>query len=502
MKVLYIAPECKPFSKVGGMADVAGELPPALKARGIDVEVVTPLFGCVDRKHVGRKLGDFSVRFRDRHGNQTQEQVSVYSGELEGVPVCFIQNPTYFEGPEYGDPFVFSKIPFYDDILRFSFFSEACLELIKRRVADNTAHDIVHVNDWPLSFLLGRMVMEGLPQKRVLTLHNIGYQGNIWKGNIRGWQIEQLLKSGRVGAFFEDPREKWESVNPLRLGFECANVVHAVSPTYAKEVTQVEDPSRYFEGGKGLHQTAKRLHEERRLVGILDAFSYDFEPTDEAFEATLSEKAYRKHELCGEFAKPDAFLLGFVGRAVEQKFKLLAEKLDGKSVLEHILGIPGVNVAILATGLAEYEYFMAGLARRPNYRCTIAFDKDKAKQISLGSDVFLMPSLFEPCGITQMEALSNATPPLVRRTGGLADTIKPHTARDGTGFVFDGNTREEVLRNLVQAVRDALELWSKDQAGFRALQRRGFDKRFLWPDSAKQYIDKLYAPLLQSYPDK
>ena len=204
-----------------------------------------------------------------------------------------------------------------------------------------------------------------------------------------------------------------------------------------------------------------------------------------------------KQALGREFKEPDAFLLGFVGRAVEQKFKLLAEKLDGKSVFEHILDIPGVNVAVVATGEGKFESFLRRLQGRPNFSLTVAFDREKAKQISLGSDVFLMPSLFEPCGITQMESLSCATPPLVRWTGGLADTVRPHTAANGTGFGFDGQTCREVLTGLVASVHDALHMYGKDPEGFRQLQRRGFNQRFLWSTAARRYISEMYEPLLR-----
>ncbi|MGC3970617.1 MAG: glycosyltransferase [Pirellulales bacterium] len=199
-----------------------------------------------------------------------------------------------------------------------------------------------------------------------------------------------------------------------------------------------------------------------------------------------------------EFRKPVEFVLGFVGRAVEQKFKLLAERVDGKSVLEHLLDIPGVGISVVATGQKEYETFLRGLSNRSNLAVTLAFDRAKARQISLGADVFLMPSLFEPCGITQMESLSCATPPLVRWTGGLVDTVRPHTAADGTGFGFDGTTQAEVLRNLIGAVLAAREMFTSNPAAFRELQRRGYQERFSWKTAAEQYIGSVYEPAMKA----
>jgi|SRR5882724_457034 len=499
LKVLYFAAECKPFSKAGGVGDVAGELPPALLAEGVDIEVVTPLYSSVPRALVGEERETFSVCFAG-----SAEPVSIHEGRIGDVRVSLVKNATYFEGP-YGRPYVHSPtVPFRDDILRFSFFSKACIELVKRR-----APDIVHINDWLLGYLFGWMEMERLPQRRVLSIHNIGYQGNIWKPLIGGWDINPFLRHDATAGVFTDPRSDWESVNPLRLAIELADVVSTVSPTYAAEIATPEDQGRYFEGAKGLHEITGRVSREGRLIGILNGLEYTFEPSAERFRETLDHKVAMKKALAVYFRRPDQFLLGFVGRAVEQKFRLLVDTVDGKPVLEHLLEIPGVNIAILATGLAEYESFIGNIAiaryeaprtyheilsmpRRDNYLCAIAFDQVLAEQISLGSDVFLMPSLFEPCGITQLIAMSNATPPLVRRTGGLTDTVVPYPATGATGFGFSGYNRDDVLRNLISAVKLAAELYRTDRSGFAVIQEAAFSKRFRWSDSAKAYIAEVY----------
>lgn len=513
MKVLYIAAECKPFSKVGGVGDVAGELPVALQKEGVDIEIVTPLyegehsFLCIkmlEPLYETRYSFPFKVKTKDEKPDEEKKseeelkpkEVQTYKWKPNrdfGVPVYFVRNAAYFEG-RYGKPYIISEdIPFYDDILRFSFFSEACLQLIKDK-----RPDIVHINDWALGYLFGRMAMEKLPQKRVLTIHNIGYQGNIGIETIKDWNIEKILADKGVGSLFLDPRKEWDSVNALRLALELSHRINTVSPNYCKEITEPENTDRYFEGGKGLHEITRRLYEEGKLVGILNGFEYKFRPEEDEFIRILDTKARMKQALSKDFTEPNAFLLGFVGRAVEQKFKLLTEEIDGKPVLEHILDIPGINVAILATGVPEYETFLRSLKEKERGNCsiTIAFDKEKANQISLGSDVFLMPSLFEPCGITQMESLSNATPPLVRWTGGLVDTVRPHTGADGTGFGFDGSTKVEVLYNLISTVKEALKFYTEKKDEFKQLQRRGFCERFLWPTAAKEYIEKLYKPAI------
>ncbi len=519
MKVLYIAAECKPFAKMGGVGDVAGELPPALKKQGVDIEVVIPSYGSIKpeivKKHVKKKnLYRYDVPFAVPGKPDNVEAVAVHRGRLEGVPVFFIENETYFEGTSpdnpnlrYDRPYVTSDdVPFKDDIIRFSFFSEACLELIRKRKPD-----IVHINDWVLGYLFGRMKMEGLTPKRVLTIHNIGYQANIWKASIQGWHIQKLQFDPGVGPLFNDPNGN--DVNAMRLGLELADRVNAVSPTYSREMIQPENAGAFFEGGKGLDAITRRVASEDRLVGILNGFVYKHEPTGEAFEEILVKKAEARKQLAQAFADPDALLLGFVGRAVEQKFKLLTEPLEGRPILDHILDLEGVNVAILGTGVPEYESFIGNVAtrhfdgpltylqflqmpRRKNYSFTIAFDREMAKLISLGSDVFLMPSLFEPCGITQMESMANATPPLVRWTGGLVDTVIPHYEDGGTGFGFDGTSREEVLWSLLGIVKTARDLYAHNKEAFRALQQNGFNTRFTWDASAKEYVETLYQPVL------
>jgi len=501
MKVLYIAAECKPFAKAGGVGDVTGELPAALRARGVDIEIVTPWYGVTSCRDARRT----DVRELRWHG--VVERVEVLASALNGVPVTFLRNATFFETdystgdrrPPFYSRYLFQKdystiyvesdpaLPYIDDAARFSFFSEACLALIEQRQPD-----IVHVNDWVLGYLLGRMAMRAMPQKRALTIHNVAYQGNLGRDLIDGWPMEAMADDAVLGPLFADPRPSWNSVNALRLGMETAHVVNTVSPTYKTEMTEPEDPARYFEGGKGLEGVAARLDREGRLLGILNGFDYKVAANDETFEATLAAKTAAKRALSTQFRSPDAFLFGFVGRAVEQKFKLLKEPVDGVSVLEHVLAIPRVNIAIVASGQREYEDFLGRFRGLPNVDVTIAFDRLKAQQITLGSDVFLMPSLFEPCGITQMESLSNATPPFVRWTGGLVDTVKPYDDPSGTGFGFDGASRREVLENLISAARDAVDVCLASPAQFSLLQRRGFAERFVWDNSAEEYIRAMY----------
>lgn len=479
MQVLYISAECKPYSKVGGVGDVAGELPWALKEQGLGIEIITPLYGSVSLKDQSlKKTGDYLFQCQGK-----PERVEIFSLCQDEVWIHFIKNNKYFEN-DYSSPYIHSPlIPFYDDILRFSFFSEACLFLVEEKNPD-----IVHLNDWVLSYLSARMYQKKLSPKKMLTIHNMQYQGNIGIDNIRGWEIEKLYHDSELGPLFTDPRKEFNSVNAMRLGLETADKINTVSPQYCLEITKPDDPEKYFQGGVGLEQITSRLYAQNDLSGILNGYNYSFAPTPEKFQEILSRKAEMKKNISARFGQQVDFLLGFVGRAVDQKCALLAETLEGKSVLEHILDIPGLYVAVLATGLPKYEAFFRSLTSRSNFLAELSFNQELASQISLGSDVFLMPSLFEPCGITQMDSMSRATPPLVRWTGGLVDTVKAHTSPGGTGFGFNGQNKKEILNNFLNTVKEAYALYRTNPDGFADLQKNAFYQRFLWSESAKSYI--------------
>lgn len=488
MKVLYFALECKPFSKVGGVGDVALELPMALKSQGIDIEIVTPYYSSIDNKLAEKKpYKEYKVEYKNRDGKLIGEDVSLFKADYNGLSVTLVKNKTYFEG-DYGKPYVFSHhTPFYDDFIRFNFFSFAVIDVVKEKDPD-----IVHVNDWGLGFLLGKLKLEGFKAKRILTIHNNSYQGNMWIPAVRNWSAMEFCYNKISRKEFADPRKKWNSVNPLQLGIESADAINAVSPTYKKEILKKDREFSFFSGANGLQRSIRKKNRKGRLYGILNGFEYKNNLT---YEDTLELKSKYKKELGLNFNNPENLLIGFVGRAVEQKFKLLREEYGGESVLEHIVDIDGVNISILASGLPEYEEFLETFKNYDNVHITLAFDKELAKKISIGCDIFLMPSLYEPCGITQIESLSNATPPLVRFTGGLKDTVISYKKPGGTGFGFNGFTKKGVLKALVNEVQDAVNLYNNEPKTFDLLRSEAFKQRFLWSESALKYIEMYKAVL-------
>ena len=481
MKILYFALECKPFSKVGGVGDVALELPLSIKKEGVDIEIVTPLYQSVDRKWVEDKpYSSYTITFKNKKGKEQEEIVELFKSTYNDIDVTFISNSTYFEG-EYGEPYVFSShTPFYDDFIRFHFFSLAAVKVVEKKKPD-----IVNANDWGLGFLLGELKRVNNPAKRLFTIHNNSYQGNMWIPAIRNWSVMSFMSTKEGRASFVDPRHRWNSVNPLFLGINSADAVNTVSHTYKDEMLKKDKKRSFFFGGCSMERALKKHEKRGTFYGILNGFDYSH---IKSYEETIKLKTECKKELSSKFKNSDSFLIGFVGRAVEQKFKLLQEKYLGKSILEHIAKDKRVNIGILATGLSEYEDFLKKFRDYDNISVTIAFDKDLAAKISLGCDLFLMPSLYEPCGITQMESLSNATPPLVRFVGGLKDTVHSYKKSNGTGFGFNGKSRGKVLKNLLLSVCEAVDLYYNEPEKFEATMKAGHKQRFLWSDSAKKYL--------------
>jgi starch synthase len=487
LDVLYVASEVAPFSKAGGVASVAGELPPELKRQGVNIEILAPYYGPVDEKHNLRKIeGDYEIEFNGR-----KEQVQLYEGELDGVRVTFIKNETYF-GTKHIH--INSEIPFETDSIRFSFLSQACLSVVKSKQPK-----IVHVNDWQFGYLLGLMKMDNVNAKRVTTIHNLNYQGNIWRpmADKISSVMKTLMNYPSTSGLFQDPRLEWDSVNPFRLSLELSDMVNAVSPTYAKEILQSEDPSRYFEGGKGLEGVARRLHDEGKVIGILNGYYYSEEPNEKKFREMIIKKRDAKEKMSFAFKRPTDLLFGLVGRAVEQKLGLLKEEVDGKPVLEHLLEIPEINFAFLGTGEKEYETFLHKYHNGVNCSAIIDFDGGRANTINLGSDVCLVPSMHEPCGIVPIEAGARATPSLIRFTGGLIDLVISYPLRGANGFGFEGDSKEKILRAFITSVAEARRLYYENPKNFLQVKMNAFKTRFTWGDSAGRYIGEIYEPLLK-----
>lgn len=452
----------------GGLGDVAGSLPKALRKRLVGCRVVMPLYSGI--KQELRDQMQFithitvSVSWR-------RQYCGIFEAKIDGVIFYFIDNEYYFKRDGiYGH---------YDDAERFAFFSRAVLEIIPHI---GFKPDIIHTNDWQTALVpvyystmyANREGYEGI--KNIFTIHNIQYQGVYGKeilGDVFGLgeQHEQLLDFGGT-------------LNLMKGAIECADVVTTVSPTYAEEIL---DP--WFSHGLDpiLRERQYKLH------GILNGIDTDiYNPeTDKAIAKNFSAKdpagkKEDKADLQHEFSLPvrdDVPIIGMVSRLVSHKGLDLV-----KAVLDELLSTTDVQLVVLGTGDWEYENFFREIeARYPGkVGLRIAFIPDLARKIYAGCDMFLMPSKSEPCGLSQMLALRYGTLPIVRETGGLKDSITDSGDGEGNGFTFKSYNAHDML----DAIRRSLGAYS-DKKYWASLVERALECDNSWGRSAREYM-RLY----------
>ena len=460
MKVLFAAAEAYPLAKVGGLGDVAGSLPKALRALGHDARIAIPRYGMVP---AGQDVGEFSVSM----GGGTSV-ARLRTTAIDGVPVYLIDKPELYDRPKVYE--------YPDDGRRFGFFNRAALEAC---LTAGFVPDVVHCNDWHSALIPAflKTTYASHPAlgktRSVLTIHNLQHQGlfgrdlSEWLGlPAECWTPEGVEFFGRL--------------NFLKAGIVYSDRVNTVSPTYSREV-QTEE---YGCGLDGLLRSRGA-----KLSGILNGIDYDtWDPRRDPFldrpysKSSLEGKADNKRALQDEVglrADPKTPLLGLVSRVTQQKgFDILL------AALREILGL-GVQFVLLGTGERPYEEALARAAQElPGLAAVLKYDERLAHRIYAGSDLFLMPSKFEPCGLGQMISLRYGTVPIVRQTGGLADTVVDATTNPaaGNGFVFEPYTPEALL----DAVRRAIEAYRKGR-GLAALRRRGMSADLSWAASARQY---------------
>lgn len=473
MKVLYVASEANPWIASGGLGDVAGSLPIALRKRLIGCRVVLPLYDSIKQEYKDKMtfITSISVPVSWR-----RQYCGIFEAKLNGVVFYFLDNQYYFKRDGiYGH---------YDDAERFAFFARAAIEIIP---AIEWKPDIIHCNDWqsaltPLYYSCYYANMPGFENiKTVFTIHNIQYQGKY--GNEL---LEDVLG---ISPDCSDLIEYDGLVNFLKAGIECSNKVTTVSPTYAKEIL---DP--WYSHG------LDRILNERswKLCGILngiDTVSYD-PATDENIWANYSaddpaNKAVNKKELqqmMGLDVRDDVPLVGIVTRLVGHKGVDLM-----KEVLEKSLWEKDIQYVVLGSGEWQYEsYFRYLNDKYPNkVALRLGFVPDLARKIYAGADLFLMPSKSEPCGLSQMVALRYGTVPIVRETGGLKDSITDSGDGEGNGFTFKNYDAYDMLGAIYRAV-DAYN----DKENWPTLVDRALNCDMSWGKSANEYI-KMYKSLLK-----
>lgn len=458
LKVLMASSEVATFSKTGGLADVARSLPLALHGLGVDIRVATPKYK--------------SVRIP---GNKSRLN--------NDVPVYFIEHEGYFRRDDlYGD-----KIGDYrDNLERFAFFSRKALESLKDL---SFRPHIIHCNDWQTALIPVYLktifkydpFYKGI--KTIFTVHNIGYQGIFPK--------DDFPKTGLPWELFGvEGLEFYGMVNILKGGLVFSDIITTVSSTYAREIQTPEF-------GYGLDGVLAQRKDE--LFGIVNGIDYDeWDPSrDEELKCHFSVKKIdgknkEKMALQEEYGlnvDADAPLIGIVSRLADQKgLDLLSQ------IIEPLLNTQAQFI-LLGTGEEKYHILFEAIGRRYPKKASInlRFDAVLAKKIYAGSDMFLMPSRYEPCGLGQIISLRYGTIPIVRKTGGLADTIIEYdaAANQGNGFVFERYDAQELL----SAIRRALDLYKKKDA-WRRLVVNAMKCNFSWEVSAKKYL-KLYRKILR-----
>ena len=473
MKVLFVASEALPFIASGGLGDVAGSLPQALRKRLIGCRVVMPLYATIpqemrDSMHF---IASLSVPVAWR-----RQYCGIFEAKANGVTYYLLDNQHYFKRDTiYGH---------YDDAERFAFFSRAVLEMLPYI---DFHPDIIHCNDWqsaltPVYYSLMYAHREGYQNiKTLFTIHNIQYQG------VYGKEIlEDVLGiAQRDEALLEYDGD----VNFMKGAIECANRVSTVSPSYAQEIL---DP--WYSHGLDtiLNQRSWKLS---GILNGIDTISYDPATDQSLFTNYSAEDPAGKmsnklglQEYMGLPVREDVPLMGMVSRLVSHKGLDLV-----KAVLDELLETTDIQVVVLGSGDWEYEnFFREAAARHPGkLAIRIGFVPDLARKIYAGSDLFLMPSKSEPCGLSQMVALRYGSIPIVRETGGLRDSIKDSGDGEGNGFTFANYNAHEMLHT----IRRALEGY-QNQEGWAMLVKRALECDCSWGRSANAYI-RLYKSMLE-----
>jgi len=479
MNVLFAASEVAPFAMTGGLADVAGSLPPAIAALKHDVRVVMPLYRQVDRHKLKlRHVASFPVPL-----GTWNERCDLFEGAIgNNVTAYFVAKDLYYDRPGlYGTP----HADYPDNAERFIFFSRAVLELC---MAVNFSPDIIHCNDWQTGLvpLYAKTLYRTAPALRaartIFTVHNLGYQGQFWHWDMRltgiGWDV-----------FTPEGIEFWNKINFLKAGIVYSDILTTVSKTYSKEI-------RTPEYGHGLDGVLRKRAAD--LYGIVNGIDYRaWDPAhDPALPHPFSAARPAGKTACKKTLQTlvhlpvsDDPLIGMVTRLADQKgLDLVAEALP------EIMSL-GVQLVILGSGDEKYHRILTDAAARypKRLRVMLKYDEALSRKIYAGSDMFLMPSRYEPCGLGQMNAQRYGTVPIVRRTGGLMDTVEGYNGRtgSGTGFLFDAYEAPA----LVDCLRQALEVYG-DRKRWRQLMRNAMQQDFSWERSAKEYV-KLYRKAMK-----
>ncbi len=470
--ILFVASEGVPFIKTGGLADVVGSLPKNIDKEYYDVRVILPKYSCM-RQEMKDKMEYVTSFYMDFDWKSMY--VGILKAEVDGILYYFIDNEDLFNTykPYTDDPLF--------EIRRFSFFSKAALSILP---TIGFRPDIIHCHDWQTGlvpvYLKERFqdneFYHGI--KTIMTIHNLRFQGK--------WNVQDVESiTGLSGYYFTpDKLEAYKDANLLKGGIVYADAITTVSPTYAEEIKT----TYYGEGLDGILNA--RAHD---LRGILNGIDYDeFNPeTDSCIPYPYNAQNFRKLKAKNKLAlqkelglKQDekCFMIGIVSRLTDQKgFDLIAY------VMEEMLSMDAIQVVVLGTGEERYENMFRYFDEKYSDKlaASIYYSEELSHKIYAASDAFLMPSQFEPCGLSQLMSLRYGTIPIVRETGGLKDTVIPYNEYEqtGTGFTFTNYNAHEMMN----AVRYAERIYYDKKRDWNHIVDRAMAADFSWKVSAGEY---------------
>jgi starch synthase len=481
LNILFVSSEVEPFAKTGGLADVSGALPRAIKDLGHEIRIIMPKYRSVDerkfRLHEVLRLKEIEIPI-----GSERERGSVKSCILTNakgkIQVYFIANESLFNRSGlYGNADSHKDYP--DNDTRFIFFCRGVLETLKRL---GWQPDIIHCNDWQTGLIpvylktLYRDDPFFLHVKTIFTIHNMAYQGSFPRSSYQKTHLPEEL-------FVPDGVEFYGNLNFLKAGLVYADVITTVSERYAQEIQSSD------EFGCGLSGVLQRRKSD--LVGILNGVDYSiWSPENDALIVqkydvkNLDWKSANKMELLKRFRlepKENVPLIGCISRLAEQKgFDLIGQIAEKFLMLD-------VQFVLLGSGEKKYQDLFESIQKRHPQKVGVyfGFNNELAHLIEAGSDMFLMPSRYEPCGLNQIYSLRYGTIPIVRATGGLDDTIEDYdpATGNGTGFKFHQYDAEELLK----AIGRAITVFANKPA-WRKIMKQAMQKDFSWEASAKKYV--------------
>lgn len=490
LKILFVTSEVVPFIKTGGLADVSSALPQKLQELGHQVRIVVPKYGAIDERkfkiHEVVRLKDLTTKIGEKEVVFSLRS-SFLVGQKARVQIYFLDNEEYFGKRHslYSDPLSGKDFPDNDE--RFILLAKSVFELIKKL---GWVPDIIHCNDWQGGLIpayLKTIYKDDhtfAPIKTLFTIHNLQYQGIFPKSNFEktGLPDELNKESGIIHK---------KKLNFMKCGLIFADTINTVSETYSKEICSKEL-------GADLDKVlCKRKKDIYGIINGIDSQTWNPEKDKKIAKKysakSLEDKFVNKQSLAEKFAyeyKPEVPVIGMISRLYDGKgFDLIKKSFRELMKLD-------IHLILLGTGDKKYhKFFEEAQSKFPKkFSCYLGFDDELAHLIEAGSDMFLMPSKYEPCGLNQMYSLVYGTVPIVRETGGLADTVENYNEMEGsgTGFVFKKYDSSEMLKEIKRAIK----IFKNEPETWQKIMKSGMKSNFTWMNSAKNYVE-LYKTVIK-----